>query len=243
MKNNSNFEDNTWRIISSFLILCWLMVIFYNYNKGTLSLVLIPAIISMGISVYAIIKPQFMWPYAVQGTFWGFMYIYTSGGITGFLLLFLGICFDIKCGFFKRFLIPKVLFLFACLVLVLYHVYTIDSKILFDTLLDSIVVILVILMLSLLFSKDIPLKFVSVEESNGGIRQIFNEHEIAYIKLLGQNYKFYSIAQMLNVSESSVKRTFSKMYNKVNVKGKTEFLSKIKEIATEEELAFLNLAD
>ena len=82
-----------------------------------------------------------------------------------------------------------------------------------------------------------------MENPSQSITYIFTKEEIEYIKLLLQDYKFFSIAQKYNVSESSVKRTFSKMYKKVKVKGKTEFLSKIKEIATEEELAFLNLGD
>ena len=247
MKKYSNFVDNMWRIISSFLILCWIIVIFYNYRKGTMYLVLIPSIISTGICVYSIIFPQKMWPFALFGTFWGLMYIYTSGKITGFILFFMGVSFDIKCGFFKKFKIPKIIFLSACLAYVLYHVYQMDSRILYDTLLDFIVVILVCVMMYLLFRKEIEKqvkKSVAIMENTGlSIAYFFNKDEIEYIKLLLHDYKFFSIAQKYNVSESSVKRTFSKMYKKVKVKGKSEFLSKIKEIATEEELAFLNLGD
>ena len=65
----------------------------------------------------------------------------------------------------------------------------------------------------------------------------------ACISDISVNYKYFSVAQSLNVSESSVKRTFSKMYGKLDVKGKIEFLEEVKSLATPEEKEFLNLDD
>ena len=242
MHKSSKFEDTIWRILSFFLILCWVITIFHNYNRGLLHLVLVPSILSIGLSIYAIIKPKSLWVFAVFATFWGLMYIYTSGSITGLLLFFLGICFDIKCGFFKKFLILKVIFLALCFGFTLYHVYTIDKKILLDTVLDSVVIVLIIIMLFLLYYKEIGQFYKTIlEKDNSSLTDIFSDQEIAYIKLLVQDNKHFSIAQAFNVSESSVKRTFSKMYAKLDVKGKTEFLEEIKKIATPEEKELLKL--
>ena len=75
MDTARDFHDNSWRIISSILILCWIITILYNHTKGTLSLVLVPAFISIGISVYSIINPRKLWPFGLLATFWGLMYI------------------------------------------------------------------------------------------------------------------------------------------------------------------------
>ena len=80
---------------------CWIITILYNHTKGTLSLVLVPAFISIGISVYSIINPRKLWPFGLLATFWGLMYIYMSGKIPGFLLFILG-CFAIAMGEFCR---------------------------------------------------------------------------------------------------------------------------------------------
>ena len=133
MGTSRDFHDNSWRIISSILIVCWVITILYNHTKGTLNLVLVPAILSIGLSIYSIINPRKLWTFGLLATFWGLMYIYISGKIPGFLLFMLGISFDIKSGFFKKFVIPKIIFLFSCLIFVLYHVYKMDPEILFGT--------------------------------------------------------------------------------------------------------------
>lgn len=237
MDTARDFHDNSWRIISSILILCWIITILYNHTKGTLSLVLVPAFISIGLSVYSIINPRKLWPFGLLATFWGLMYIYMSGKIPGFLLFILGISFDIKSGFFKNFVIPKVVALFGCLVFVLYHVYKMDSEILFDTMLDSIVVILIIVMMNLTYG---DFRF-SIPKKENKLTTIFTSQEMSYIKLLIQDYKYYSIAQEFNISESSVKRMFANIYGKLNVKGKAEFIKEIKQIATIEEKQLLEL--
>ena len=238
MKSSKDFLNNTWRLLSSFLIVCWLIAVLYNYNKGTLNLVLLPAIISVAISIYSILNPQRMWPFALQATFWGLMYIYTSGKIAGFLLFFVGICLSIRCGFFKRLRFFKIVGLSLCMLAVLYHVYTIDPAILFDTLLDSIVVIIVIVIMNLLYRSDF------IEESTTPYRSlssIYSAQELEYIQLLIQDYKYYSMAQKFHISESSVKRIFANIYAKLNVKGKSEFLEELRKVATVEEKNMLNL--
>ena len=238
MGTSRDFHDNSWRIISSILIVCWVITILYNHTKGTLNLVLVPAIISVGLSIYSIINPRKLLPFGLLATFWGLMYIYISGKIPGFLLFMLGISFDIKSGFFKKFVIPKIIFLFSCLVFVLYHVYKMDPEILFDTMLDSIVVILIVVMINLTYG-DLRLPIPKDKENK--LTTIFNTQELSYIKLLIQDYKYFSIAQTFNVSESSVKRMFANIYAKLNVKTRNEFLEEIKQMATLEEMQFLEL--
>lgn len=240
MQDSSQFEKSVWRIISAFLIFCWIINVVYNYSIGTLHHVLIPSIISTFICIRLIVNPTEFGLFGILSSFWGWLYVWSTGSVIGILLFILGLGFFYKIGFFKKFWIPKLIFFVLCFSYAIYHVYTINSRIVIDTMLDSIVVVLVVIMAALLFHDDVRQRYKLVTSSTG-LSTIFSEQEITYIKFLIQDYKYLSIAQNLNVSESSVKRIFSKMYTKINAKGKTEFLEKIKEIATPEELVALNI--
>lgn len=244
MSKKSNLDDNLWRILGIFFIFCWCINLFYNYKQNTLNHVLIPSIISTFLCIWVIIKPRTLWVFGLLSIFWGGIYVWSTGNAVGAVLFFVGIAIFIKVGFFKKFLWIKVVVFVAGFGYALFNVYRKNSHLLIDLILDSILVVIIVAMMSLLYHDDVRQYYKSKKKSSiGSLKDIFSEQEMNYIKLLIKDYKYFSVAQSLNVSESSVKRTFSKMYGKLDVKGKIEFLEEVKSLATPEEKEFLNLDD
>ena len=240
MGKKSNLEDNMWRILGIFFIFCWCINLFYSYKQNTLCHVLIPSVISTFLCIWVIFKPRTLWIFGVLSVFWGGIYVWSTGNVVGAVLFFVGIAIFIKVGFFKRLLWLKAIFFAAGFGYALFHVYKKSSTLLIDMILDLILVVIILVMISLLYHNDVR-QYYKKSENFKSLKDLFSEQEMNYIKLLIKDYKYFSVAQSLNVSESSVKRTFSKMYRKLDVKGKTEFLEEVKNIATQEERDFLEL--
>jgi len=225
------FDKSMWRVLIIFSLMCFaLLIVYFNFFEIG-EYLFIPSIITVFLFIYLIFKPTCFSVFGFLCIFWGLFYIFFSGALFGFLLFILGIVFLAKGNFFKNKKQIKIIILGSLLILSVASAYQSGFKNGLTISLEIFGTVFVFVLMSILYEDKLQ-NFRNIRETPVATYSDFTDNEILIAESLILRKNYNKIAQEMSVSESTIKRSVQKMYEKIHAKNKIDFIKKYREFKT-----------
>lgn len=248
MKRLSDFHKNfvdftsknpkkTCRIIAiaCLILTCALFCFFFfsentkfsKYAIMTFEVKLILSAISIICSIILIIKPISFYIYAVVFSIWGLLYIVDGGNTTGFMLITIAAGFAYKAGSFSKHTFWEVIgFLIPTLAAVLSQI-RFPPEIYVETFIAFFgYLILLFIIFNVFFTEHTKRISDDIQTTIDLSKFDLSEEQITLLKEIQSGKTYKELAFETNVSESSIKRKFSNIFNQLGVLNLQDFLRK-----------------
>jgi len=231
-------DKNIWRIIAFFSLLCFILVVVYIHFFGNGESLALPSILTIISLIFSIIFPMQFYIFGILACFWGLFIIFYSGSLFGFLVFLVGISFFYKAGFFSKHGALKLLCFGLVLFSVIVSLYRFGLYILLNSCLEFLGLLFFFGIFIVLYEDKIHF-FQSLKDKDSDFPLLaFSSQEIVIATFLCEGQKYGQIAEELAISESTVKRTVQKMYDKLEVKSRNDFIQKYQEFGKDKALLF-----
>lgn len=225
------FDKSMWRVLNIFSLMCFGLLIVYFHFFEIGEYLFIPSILTVFLFIYLIIKPTCFSVFGFMCIFWGLFYIFFSGALFGFLLFILGIVFLAKGNFFKTKKQIKIIILGSLLILSVASAYQSGFKNGLTISLEIFGTVFLFVLMSILYEEKLQ-NFRNIRKKPMSTFSDFTDIEILIAESLILRKHYSEIAQEMSVSESTIKRSVQKMYEKIRAKNKLDFIKKYKEFKT-----------
>ncbi|WP_169310628.1 helix-turn-helix transcriptional regulator [Treponema brennaborense] len=175
-------------------------------------------------SVILIFYPQNLYIYAFMCCLWGILSIMDKGRTNGYLMFLLGMTFAYNQGFFTYHKKIKALAILGLLCTSNLALLRFGTRVLAESLLDGLFVIIFFTFMYFLFREKIELYFAGENKKIKLSEKELTEEELDILKcvLNGQQYK--NIGMNRNKSESSIKQIMIIIFQKLGIQNKKELL-------------------
>ena len=185
------------------------------------------SIISILASIILIIKPTFFYIYTAVFSVWGISYIIDGGDTTGFLLITVAAGFAYKAGAFSKFKTLQILaFILPTLAAVLSQI-RFELSVFIQTSIAFFGYLILILVIFNVFFTEHSKRVSDAIQTTLDLSQFDLSREQIYLLTKLHNGNTYKeLAFENNVSESSIKRKFSSIFNQLGVLNLQDFLRK-----------------
>lgn len=225
------FDKSMWRVLIIFSLMCFaLLIVYFNFFEIG-EYLFIPSIITVFLFIYLIFKPTCFSVFGFLCIFWGLFYIIFSGALFGFLLFILGMVFLAKGSFFKNKKQIKIIILGSLLILSVASAYQSGFKNGLTISLEIFGTVFVFVLMSILYEDKLQ-NFRNIRKTHVATYSDFTDNEILIAESLILRKNYNKIAQEMSVSESTIKRSVQKMYEKIHAKNKIDFIKKYREFKT-----------
>ena len=203
------FDKSMWRVLIIFSLMCFaLLIVYFNFFEIG-EYLFIPSIITVFLFIYLIFKPTCFSVFGFLCIFWGLFYIFFSGALFGFLLFILG----------------------SLLILSVASAYQSGFKNGLTISLEIFGTVFVFVLMAILYEDKLQ-NFRNIRKTPVATYSDFTDNEILIAESLILRKNYNKIAQEMSVSESTIKRSVQKMYEKIHAKNKIDFIKKYREFKT-----------
>ena len=174
-----------------------------------------------------VIKPTLFYIYTVAFSIWGFLYIIDGGDTTGFLLVTVAAGFAYKGGSFAKHKVLEILgFVLPTFAAVLSQI-RFDPSVYIQTFIAFFGYLILLFIIFNVFFTEHSRRISGAIQSTLDLKQFgLTEEEIYLLKEVQKGKTYKEIGYEINLTDSSIKRKFCSIFNKLGVLNLQDFLRK-----------------
>ena len=219
-----------WDIINTFAIAAILLTIAYLHFLNIGTGFIIPLFFTVIALVLQFFYHENLKIYGTLCFLWGYICVFFTGKLFGIVLFLVGLAFFAKKGVFEKHGYIKVSILFVLMLVDIIFLYRIDIIVMLNTFLEFLTLIFFLVTTLLLYEDKLHVFYNIKKEYFHSPQTSLSTSEKHIAELLSQGKKYSQIAEEFSLSESTIKRSCQKIYEKFQVKTKQEFIDRYLEL-------------
>jgi len=219
-----------WNVINTFAIAAILLVIAYFHFLNIGTEFIIPLFFTVITLIFQYFYHANLKNYGILCFLWGYTCVFFTGKLFGILLFLVGLAFFAKKGFFEKHGYIKISCLLFFMLIDIIFLCRINIILMLNTFLEFLTLIFFLVTTLLLYEDKLHIFYNIKKEYFHLPETVLSAREKHIAELLSQGKKYSQIAEELSLSESTIKRTCQKIYEKFQVKTKQEFIDRYLEL-------------